>query len=259
MTDNLSETTKRRIFQAATPPKLGADYQRFPEVEKQIEECLRLSESEFRAHLAITNRKDEFFLKEQTLACLLCLAHSEKNFQIENPIFERLSASCEKRIKIVLRQDLFDENFIEEAVGDILLQMLKQIFERGEKSYDFWEVDFYKTLNALIYAYRRKYAKKFRATRLFSEMPKDEETNYEDRLIDDEKYADRQERRLVSRKILAEMPKDLRRIFILYYVDEETQKTIAEVFGTTDRTVRNQLKRIETFLDSWRDSPGDFE
>lgn len=258
MTDNLSNNSNRRIFGAEAPPKLNADYERLPEIETQIEECLRLSETDFRARLAITDRENENFPREETLVCLLSLAHSENLFQIENPICEKLFASCKKRIEKVLRKDSFDENFIEEAVGDIQLQMLRQIFERTEKSYDFWEARFYKALNALISAYRRKHAEKYRATWAFSELSNDDdETDYENRLIDDEDFSAKREKHLASREILAGMPKDLRQIFILYYVEEETQEAIAEAFGITARTVRNKLRKIGESLDAHRKPQGD--
>ena len=259
MTDNLSNTPNGRIFAVETPPLLSADYKRLPEIEKQIEECLHLSETDFLARLAIADREAEKFLREETLVCLLSLAHSEKLFQIENPVCERLFASCKKRTERVLRKDSFDENFIEEAVDEIQVQMLKQIFERTEKSYDFWEARFYRALNALISVYRRKHAEKYRATALFSELSNDNEMDYENSLVDDENFSERREKQLASRQILAQMPKDLRQIFILYYAHEETQEAIAEVFSITARTVRNKLRRIEEFLDARRNPQGDVE
>ncbi|MGC2238228.1 MAG: sigma-70 family RNA polymerase sigma factor [Pyrinomonadaceae bacterium] len=252
MTDNLSNNTTQRIFSAETPPKLSANYERLPEIERQIEECLRLSKADFTERLSIIDRQAENFLREETLICLLSLAHSEKLFRIENLICERLFAACEKRIGKVLRNDSFDANFIEDAVGEIRIQMLRQVFERTEKSYDFWEVLFYKALSALISAYRRKHAEKYHATALFSELSNDDGTDYENRLIDDEDFFDKKEKLLTSRQILAQMPKDLRQICILYYQDEETQGAIAEILGVTARTVRNKLRHIEELFEAHR-------
>lgn len=260
MTDNLSDNSNRRLFRAEVPPKLNAEYERLPHIEKQIEECLMLSEREFLARLAVIDREAEEFLREETLICLLTLAHAENLAQIESLMAQRLSLSYKKRIEKVFRNDSFDQNFIEEAIGDIQYLMLKQIFERTEKSYDFWETRFYKALNALISAYRRKHGEKYRATTLFGERSDDDgKKDFRKLSVEDEDYPGNKEKQLASRQILAKMPKDLQQIFILYYQEKETQEAIAEAFGITTRTVRNKLQRIREFLDTWRDSQGDLK
>lgn len=258
MTDNFSETLKRRIFSAETAPVISKKYARFPEVETQIETVLRLSEGEFFEHLAINNRASEKFLREETLVCLLSLAHRENLFDIEDRIAERLFPICEKRIRANLKNQSVDRNFIEEAVGDLRLQMLEQFFNRRHESYDFWEARFYKALKALMFAYLRKHSGRHRATRLFSELDgEDGETNYAERLESPQDFAGDLETATTGRKILEKMPEDLRKIFIFYYLDDETQKTIAERLGATDRTVRNKLEKIGEFLSEWRARDGE--
>ena len=258
MTDNLSSQTYQRIFGAEIPPKLDGQYARLPEVENQIRQVLTLSAAEFSARLANNDRESEYFLRAETLICLLCVAHTEDSFQIENLIAERLLLICEKRIRKMLSDKSFDRNFIEEAIRDIYAEMTAQIISRTEKSYDFWEVRFYKTLTTLTYVYLRKHAAKSRATSLFSELSNEnEEANFEDGLEGSENFSKKLEIKETNKKVLGEMPEDLRKIFILYYRDDETQKTIAAGLHISDRTVRNKLDKIKDFLNDWRELPGE--
>lgn len=258
MSDNLLENANQRIFGAEIPPKLDGQYVRLPEVENQIRQVLTLSAAEFSARLANNDRESEYFLRAETLVCLLCVAHAEDSFHIENLIAERLLLICEKRIRKMLSDKSLDRHFIEEAVRDIYAEMAAQIIRRTEKSYDFWEVRFYKTLTTLTYIYLRKHAAKRRATALFTELSnEDDETDFETRLESGEDLARKIEIRETSRKVLNAMPEDLRKIFILYYRDDETQKTIAAGLHISDRTVRNKLDKINDFLNDWRESPGE--
>lgn len=258
MSDNLLGNANQRIFGAEIPPKLGGQYARLPEVENQITEALILSVAEFSARLANNDRESEYFLRAETMVCLLCVAHAEDSFHTENLIAERLLLICEKRVRKMLPDKSLDRNFIEEAVRDIYAEMAAQIIRRTEKSYDFWEVRFYKTLTTLTYVYLRKHAAKRRATALFTELSnEDDETDFETRLESGEDLAKKIEIRETSRKVLNAMPEDLRKIFILYYRDDETQKTIAAGLNISDRTVRNKLDKIKDFLNDWRESPGE--
>lgn len=258
LTDHFSTNLEQRLFSAETPPKISEKYQRFPAVEKQINEVLQLSEKEFLQRLAINNRESDGFLQEETLVCLLSLAHSE-NLSIENQLAERLFALCEKRIRTKLKNQSYSQNFIDEVFGDLRAQMLQQILNRTHESYDFWEARFYKALKSLIYTYLRKHSQNERSTKLFGELFDESEGEFENRLASETDLADEVEIKETNRKILGQMPKDLRIIFLLYYRDGETQKTIAETLGITDRTVRNKLDRISDFLNKWRSSDGEIK
>lgn len=258
MTDNLSSQTNQRIFGAEIPPKLDGQYARLPEVENQIRQVLMLSAAEFSVRLANNDRESGHFLRAETLICLLCVAHAEDSFHLENLIAERLLLICEKRVRKMLSDKSLDRNFIEESVRDIYAEMAAQIIRRTEKSYDFWEVRFYKTLTTLTYVYLRKHAAKNRATSLFSELSNEnEEANFEDGLESGENFSKKLEIKETNKKVLGEMPEDLRKIFILYYRDDETQKTIAAGLHISDRTVRNKLDKINDFLNDWRELPGE--
>ncbi|HLM59740.1 MAG TPA: sigma-70 family RNA polymerase sigma factor, partial [Pyrinomonadaceae bacterium] len=244
MTDNLSNKKNQRIFGAEFPPKLNADYERLPEVANQIREVLRLSEAEFANRLAVNDFHSEKFLRAETLICLLSLAHAENLFRIENLIAERLLVVCRNRLRRILRNKSFDENFIEEMMLDIYADIVNQSLGRKHKSYDYWEVRFYKALTALVQNFLRKHSDKYRATALFSELSNEGETAFEEKLESGENFAREFEIKETSKKIVKNLPEDLRKIFILHYSDGETQKTIAEKLDITDRTVRTKLSKI---------------
>lgn len=256
MTDNLSTDKNQRIFGAATSPALNADYKRSPEIEKQIAECLALSEADFRVRLAINKFNSANFLKGETLVCLLGLAHKGNLFQVGD-IAERLTQICENLVRKFLRSKDSRENFIEEAIGEISGEMLIQILGRAEKSYDFWEVNFYSSLERLTNNYLRKHGAKSRLTDTFSELSNHENENefdFENRLEDFGTLTI--EKKLEIKEILGKMTGENRQIFIFHLVSGWTQEQIAEILGITARTVRNRLKTIDEFLKAFRNDYG---
>lgn len=258
MTDNFSNNFEQRVFSTETPPAICEKYARLPQVEDQITEVLQLSEDELIERLAVKNRASEKFLREETLVCLLTLAHREKLFRIESIIAEKLFSICEKNVRKSLRDRPFDQDFVEETIGELRWKMLDQFFNRRHESYDFWEKYFYKALKSLLYAHLRKHSGAHLSTDLFSELGgADDETDYESNLESGGNLAKDFEAKETGRKILAKMPEDWRKIFVLYYLDGETQRTIAETLGVTDRTVRNKLEKIGEFLSEWRGADGE--
>lgn len=256
MTVNLSENQKTRIFSADAPPEIA--YERLPEVENQIKECLRLNEAGLAARLATgNNRQSEGFLREETLCCLLFLAHRENLEPIERQAIERLFIRCERRVRKILELRNYDKIFIETATADLQILMLEQIVARREKSYDFWEARFYKTLTTLIGGYLHKHGKKRQATDLFAEMLPDAaadeeaEADFESNLKSLETLT--ADERVDLQEVLRKLPDENRKIFIFYYGYEWTQEEIARALGMTARTVRNRLKQIAEFVSPWRE------
>lgn len=254
MTDNFSNKSEERIFRAANAPELNSAYNRAPEIENQIAECFRFSADELASRLKIEDYTSEDFLRPETLVCLLSLARAENLAQFENLISQRLFLLCRRRVRRMLREKFNDADFIEEAAHDIYADMINQCLERTEKSYDFWEVRFYQALTALVQNYLRKHAVKRQATLLFTDLSGDEEREFGEKLEDARDFAKDFETKETSKKVLRRMPEDLRKIFILYFREKETQKAIAERLGVSDRTIRNKLEKIEEFLNEWRDS-----
>jgi len=253
LTDNPLENLERQIFSAKTPPKLNADYNRESEIENQIIECLHLSETEFAARLVITNFKSENYLKGETLVCLLGIAQRENQFQIVDSTAEKLAKISEKIVRYFLRKRDFGENFIDEAVGEITSEMFVQILGRSVKSYDFWEKNFYVSLQRLTTNYLRKYGAKARLTDTFSELSNaenKEEFDFESSLPKYETLTI--EEKLEIKDIIGKMSDENRLIFIHYHADDWTQEQIAEILGVTARTVRNRLKQIGEFLRDFR-------
>ena len=253
MTDNLPDNPARRAFGADVAPEIA--YKRLPEVENQITECLQLSEAELLARLTINKRQEKDFLRHETLACLLFLAHRGNLVQIENQVAERLYASCEQRVRKFLKLKNFDENFIETAIGDIQLNMLEQVLERKEKSYDFWEVLFHRTLDALVSGYLHKHGEKRRATNLFAEMSDaadddGDEADFESNLKSLETLTP--DERVDLREVLSKLPEENRKIFVFHYGYGWTQEEIANTLDMTARTVRNRLKQINELTNRWR-------
>ena len=258
MTDTLSNNKNRKIFVAENPPKLNADYEREAEIENQIIECLRLSEAELAARLAIRNFKAENYLKGETLICLLNLARAENQFQIFDLVAEKLAKVSEKIIRDFLRNSGFDENFIEEAVGETIGKMFVQILERTEKSYEFWEKNFYVSLQRLITNHLRKHGAKANLTKTFSDLSGGEddenEIDFEGSLPKDETLTI--EEKFEVKEIVGKMSEENRQIFIFHRVEGWTQEQIAVAFGITARTVRNRLKQVDEYLEDFRSRGG---
>lgn len=253
MTDNPLEKSSRRNFSAENPPKLNADYERESEIENQIIECLFLSETEFAARLAIRNFKAENYLKGETLVCLLNLARAENQFQIADSITEKLAKVCEKLVRDFLRNKGFGENFIEEAVGETVGKMFVQILERAEKSYEFWEKNFYVSLQRLITNHLRKHSAKAKLTDTFSDLSSAENEGDFDFESSLPKYeALTIEEKFDLKEIVGKMSEENQRIFIFHRIEGWTQEEIAVAFGITARTVRNRLKQIDEYLEDFR-------
>ena len=253
MSPNLPNIPSPRLLRAENPPKLHERYTRQPAVEDEIRNCLRLSETELATRLKVTNFRAPEFVKAETLVCLLGLARVENSLRIENLIAAKLAEICDNLGRRFLRSKGLSDNFTEEAVGAATFEMLMQILERNEKSYDFWEVNFYTALQRLLHNYRRKHARESYSTATFSELSDSAgefETDFENTLPSRETFT--VEKKIGVTQILAKMTDEQRRIFIYYYVDSWTQPQIAEVFGVTARTVRNRLSDIDKFLQKFR-------
>lgn len=258
MTDNFSNNPRRqRIFSAEFPPELNENNKRSSLIENQITEVLQFSEDDFSARLKITDYKSENYLKGETLICLLNLARAENLVYVADLISNKLAGICDKLVRDFLQKKGFGENFIEEAIGELVFEMFTQILERKEKSYDFWEVNFYVSLQRLTKNYLRKHEAKASLTNNFAELSSvenEDEFDFESSLPKFETLT--VERKLEIKQILGKMPDEHRRIFHLYYIEDWAQAQIAEVFGFTARTVRNRLKDIEDFLEKFRNSQG---
>jgi RNA polymerase sigma factor (sigma-70 family) len=256
LTDKFSENPKQRIFSAEIPPDLRENYKRLPLIENQIREVLQLSGNDFSARLEIKDASSEKYLKGETLIGLLNIARAENLSHIQDSIAAKLARICENLIRKFLRAKGLSESFIEEAVSAIIGGFFGQILERKEKSYDFWEVNFYVSLQRLTTNYLRKRESKSKLTNTFSELSNVEtdEFNYENNLRKPEILSI--EKKIEIKEILMKMPDENRKIFILHRVDGWTQEQIAEVFGITARTVRNRLKQIDEFLQNFRSEQG---
>lgn len=257
MTDNFSENSNQRTFTVEVPADLTGNYKRSLLVENQVKEILQFSENEFSERLQFKDSRSEKYLKGETLVCLLNLARTENLSHIEDLIGAKLARICENLIRKFLKGKKIGEDFIEEAVGELTFEMFTQILERREKSYDFWQVNFYVSLQRLTNSYLRKHSAKANLTHTFSELSSaenEDEFNFESSLPEYENLAI--EEKLEIKQILGKMPDEHRKIFILYAVDGWTQEQIAEVFGFTARTVRNRLKQIDEFLRNFRNSKG---
>ena len=253
MTGNLSNKSNQKLFSTENPPKLNADYEREPEIENQLIECLRLSETELAARLAISNFKAENYLKGETLICLLNLARAENQTRIFDSIAEKLAKVSEKIVRNLLRNRNFGENFIEEAVGETIFKMFVQILERTEVSYEFWEKNFYVSLQRLVTNHLRKHGAKAKLTNTFSDLSGGENENE----FDFEGSLPKYETLTIAEKfelkeIVGKMSEENRLIFIFHRVEGWTQEEIAAVFNITARTVRNRLKQIDEFLEDFR-------
>ena len=258
MTDNFSNNLQQqRIFRAERAPELNADYRRPPLIENQFAECLNFSKDELAARIKIKDSRSGKYLRAETLIALLAQARAENLPEIEDLICPRLARIVENLIRNFLWAKNLSENFIEEAVGEIIGEFFGQILERRQQSYNFWEVNFYVSLQRLTKVYLRKNEPKARITDTFSELTSAENDGlaFEDNLMKYENLT--VQKKLEIKQIVGKMPNEHRLIFICYYIGEWTQEQIAQTIGVTDRTVRARLKAINVFLNDFRASGGE--
>ena len=208
---------------------------------------------ELAARLAIENFRAENYLKGETLVYLLSLARAENQFRIADSITGKLARVGEKIIRDFLRNKNFSEIFIEETVGETIGKMFVQILGRAEISYDFWEKNFYVSLQRLVTNHLRKHGAEARLTGNFSDKSDAEnegEFDFESSLPKPESLMI--EEKFDLKEIVGKMSEENRQIFILHRVEGWTQEQIAVAFGITARTVRNRLKQIDEFLEDFR-------
>lgn len=256
MPDNFSNSLKQRIFKAELPPGLKGARERTPEIENQIVECLQFSESELAARLAIADFKLPNYLKGETLICLLGEAYRQDQSHIADMISAKLAKIVEVIAAEYLRKKGFDNFFIEDAIAELIVEMLTQVIGRERDSYDFWEVNFYVALQRLIGGFVKKHETEEKLTATFSELSDGEnEDEFENIFPNPEKLTI--EEKLDIKEILGKLPDTHRRIYLWYHVEEWTQEQIADVLGITARTVRTRLKESEELLRNQRDTGGE--
>ncbi len=242
-----------------TRRKTSGDIQtRFSGVEDFIKEIIELDWNEFIERLKITVQDHPQFIKEEVIVFFLRAALSSgKTFEADR-LTEILFKRVEKRIERYARK-FIPHYYFEDAVGEMLSDLFIKICDLDSDKADFAQVRFWKYLKRLCGDRIRKYQrqKKVDKKSLFIDEVNPETGQAFD--IEDEKGIYSPAELQDVRKGLEILPEPIRTAFILRHYQalqieslDESEWTIANHFGKTERTIRNWLNQAEELLTEWR-------
>jgi len=239
----------------------GEPYLRLPEVERQIEEALRLEPRALMERLAEGDADSPRYLKEEALVYLI----REHYAGSEPDLFEELSAvltrRCQTHIKQYARR-FVDLRVLDDCASEILSNAFEQILDFDTDRGDYIQVRFWHFLKRLEGEITKKYGRSQEKERMTDSLTAEGDDGDgpgldKDRIARDQTLSP--EQRLMLREGLLLLPEPIRTAFVLYHYDGwqiessgAQELTIAKYFGKTPRTIRNWMARAEAILGNWR-------
>jgi hypothetical protein len=249
----------------------GVLYVRSSGVEAQIDEVVRLSPSELRARLLITEQHHPGRLSHECLVHLVRQGRRSNDQGLMNAVLPVLLGRCEVNLLVKvpdggmpdaasLRQEILDELtdlFVTDSSSD------------GSDELDFYECKFNKAFRALRIDAVRRDVRRRRRVKVVN-LPRSEATSepadYEDafaRVSDAFKVLPTQEWDAVREslvKAIKALPPDERKAVILVHVlgykeesEDPDEETAATHCNCTGRTIRNRLTRAASKLSGFRE------
>lgn len=231
-----------------TSKETGEIYQRRPETAAQIIEFLSLAEAELFGKL-----RD---LKSETLVFLY-----RENFHSNRKVSEKIWEIFGERILRIARRERvkFDnEADFEDFVGEIQFKLFDGIGNLQSDETDYAQVSFGEFVKGLILnELRKKYVVQRREKQT---IWLDEDFEAEDRpqfqlfaqITDAEKI-------LFLRQAFGKLPQEIYEVCYLHYLEgfqiysQDSQKiTLAKIYGKSEKTIRNWLKKAEEFLAAYQ-------
>jgi RNA polymerase sigma factor (sigma-70 family) len=240
----------------------GALYERLPEVEAQARRALALEEGALAAEMRHDYRSPAH-IKDETLCYLI-------RERVRGGRHEEASAVTEvllRRVAGTTRQRVvsggIDERHREDCEGEIVGQLLAELYDVETDRSDFAQVRFglyFKRLSYLVIRNFRELQQRERQAESVVSAQDDraEEIDLLDTLADERALS--AEDRVLLRDALARLPDNLREPFLLRYFDgwqiesdSPTEPSISRRLSVTPRTVRNRLRDAEEILRRWRE------
>jgi RNA polymerase sigma factor (sigma-70 family) len=240
----------------------GAPYERLPEVEAQVLRALALEEQALAAELR-HDYKSPDHVKDETLCYLIRERVRAGLHDDANTIAEALLRRHARTIRSRIGRGGVDEWHHEDCTGEIVIQLLTELFDVDSDRSDFAQVRFglyFKRVSDGVISKFRNLQERERQAESAAATRDDrtEEVDLLDTLADERALS--AEDRVMMRDALAHLPADLREPFILRHFDgwqiesdSPTEPSISRQLKVTPRTIRNRLKDAEAKLRRWRE------
>lgn len=240
----------------------GALYERLPEVEAQVRGALALEEAELIEAIQ-HGYESPAHIKDETLCYLIrerLRAGLNKGTNAITEVLLRRHAGTIQRRNV---RGGVDERHREDCAGEIVSQLLTELFDTVSDSSDFAQVRFglyfERLSNGVIGKFRKLQQHEQMAESVaLTHNDRAEEIDLLDTLADERALS--AEDRVIMRDALAQLPDELREPFILRHFagwqtesDSPTELSISRYLNVTPRTVRNRLRDAEASLRRWRE------
>jgi RNA polymerase sigma factor (sigma-70 family) len=240
----------------------GAPYERLPEVEAQLRRALALEEHALAAEMRHDHKSPEH-IKDETLCYLIRERMHAGLHDDANAVVEVLLRRHARSIRNRIGRGGVDERHREDCAGEIVIQLLTELFDVESDRSDFAQVRFglyFKRVSDGVISKFRGLQERERQAESVA-YPRDdrtEEVNLLDTLADE--CAMSAEDRVLMRDALAHLPGHLREPFILRHLDgwqiesdSPSEPSISRQLKVTPRTIRNRLRDAEASLRRWRE------
>jgi RNA polymerase sigma factor (sigma-70 family) len=240
----------------------GALYERLPEVEAQVRRALALEEAVLVAEMR-HDYKSPAHIKDETLCYLIRervrAGRHEEASVVTEVLLRRIAGTIKQRIV----GSGIDERHREDCEGEIVGQLLAELYDAETDRGDFAQVRFglyFKRLSYLVIRNFRQLQQRERQAEnvISTQDDQAEEIDLLDTLADERALST--EGRILLRDALAHLPHNLREPFLLRYFDgwqiesdSPTEPSISRHLNVTPRTVRNRLRDAEAILRRWRE------
>jgi RNA polymerase sigma factor (sigma-70 family) len=240
----------------------GAPYERLPEVEAQVRRALVLKEQALAAEL-LRDYKSPEHIKDETLCYLIRERVRADQHEDANHFVEVLLRRHARTIRSRIGRGGVDERHREDCAGEIVTQLLTELFDVESDRSDFAQVRFglyFKRVSDGVLGKFRSLQERERQAESVASPRGDrtEEIDLLDTLADE--HALSAEDRVLMRDALAHLPSHLREPFILRHLDgwqiesdSPSEPSISRQLKVTPRTIRNRLRDAEASLRRWRE------
>lgn len=240
----------------------GALYERLPEVEVQVRRALTLEEQALATEMRHDYQSPKH-IKDETL-CYLIRERVRAGWHDDaNTIVEVLLRRHAQTIRSRIGRGGVDERHREDCAGEIVIQLLTELFDVESDRSDFAQVRFglyfKRVSDGVINKFRSLQERERQAESVASPRgDRAEEVDLLDTLADERALS--AEDRIVIRDALAHLPGHLREPFILRHFDgwqiesdSPSEPSISRRLKVTPRTIRNRLRDAEASLRRWRE------
>jgi RNA polymerase sigma factor (sigma-70 family) len=241
----------------------GVLYERLPEVETQVRRALALEEGALIEAIQHSYDESPTHLKDEVLCYLIRERLRAGHQESANAVTEVLLRRHARMIRSRIWRGGIDERHCEDCDGEIVSQLLIELFDTDSDRSDFAQVRFglyFERLSNGVVSKFRKLQRREQQAESATSIHDDgaEEIDLLDTLADERALS--AEDHALMRDALAHLPDDLREVFLLRYFEgwqtesnSPTEPSISRYLNVTPRTVRNRLRDAEASLRRWRE------